>query len=164
MDKVMMVMYKVMRRCNGHVHLLQGPVSFRVQCPNMMDKSEWKLTGQTFVFTLPLIDTVGHYRFIQFQIPLAVIHPSTYHWLSYVYQPFIGTAHRPDRSYMISYYMYQFKHVRIVRQVIVITKLKGLANQTSQSCSRCLITGILVVRICRCRNNFGVMNFGIRHI
>lgn len=36
-----------------------GPVTFRVQVPNMMDKSEWKLSGQAFTITLPLTDTVS---------------------------------------------------------------------------------------------------------
>lgn len=33
-------------------------MTFRVQVPNMMDKSEWKLSGQAFTITLPLTDTV----------------------------------------------------------------------------------------------------------
>ena len=37
----------------------KGPVTFQVQVPNMMDKSEWKLGGQSFTITLPLTDTVS---------------------------------------------------------------------------------------------------------
>lgn len=37
---------------------LQGPVSIKVQVPNMQDKTEWKLNGQVLVFTLPLTDQV----------------------------------------------------------------------------------------------------------
>nr|CAB3265999.1 splicing factor 3A subunit 1-like [Phallusia mammillata] len=36
-----------------------GPVMFRVQCPNNPDKAEWKLQGQTLTFTLPLTDEVS---------------------------------------------------------------------------------------------------------
>lgn len=44
---------------NDFLALNKGPVTFRVQVPNMMDKSEWKLTGQSFTITLPLTDTVS---------------------------------------------------------------------------------------------------------
>jgi len=37
----------------------RGPVTFQVQVPNMLDKSEWKLGGQSFTITLPLTDTVS---------------------------------------------------------------------------------------------------------
>lgn len=37
----------------------KGPVTFQVQVPNMLDKSEWKLGGQSFTITLPLTDTVS---------------------------------------------------------------------------------------------------------
>jgi len=37
----------------------KGPVTFQVQVPNMLDKSEWKLGGQSFSITLPLTDTVS---------------------------------------------------------------------------------------------------------
>lgn len=37
---------------------LQGPVTVKVQVPNMQDKTEWKLNGQVLVFTLPLSDQV----------------------------------------------------------------------------------------------------------
>jgi len=37
----------------------KGPVTFQVQVPNMLDKSEWKLGGQSFTVTLPLTDTVS---------------------------------------------------------------------------------------------------------
>jgi len=40
-------------------HVLQGPVTFRVQVPNFLDKSEWRLNGQTFNVTLPLTDSVS---------------------------------------------------------------------------------------------------------
>lgn len=36
----------------------KGPVSIKVQVPNMQDKTEWKLNGQGLVFTLPLTDQV----------------------------------------------------------------------------------------------------------
>eukprot|EP00061_Rhincodon_typus_P018293 g47406.t1 len=35
---------------------LMGPVTVKIQVPNMQDKSEWKLNGQILVFTLPLTD------------------------------------------------------------------------------------------------------------
>lgn len=37
----------------------KGPVSIKVQVPNMQDKTEWKLNGQVLVFTLPLTDQVS---------------------------------------------------------------------------------------------------------
>jgi len=37
----------------------KGPVTFQVQVPNLLDKSEWKLGGQSFTITLPLTDTVS---------------------------------------------------------------------------------------------------------
>ncbi|KAK7834385.1 hypothetical protein U0070_017571, partial [Myodes glareolus] len=37
----------------------KGPVSIKVQVPNMQDKTEWKLNGQGLVFTLPLTDQVS---------------------------------------------------------------------------------------------------------
>ncbi|XP_042300194.1 splicing factor 3A subunit 1-like, partial [Sceloporus undulatus] len=37
----------------------KGPVTVKVQVPNMQDKTEWKLSGQVLVFTLPLSDQVG---------------------------------------------------------------------------------------------------------
>jgi splicing factor 3A subunit 1 len=36
-----------------------GPVTFRVLVPNVTDKSEWKLNGQTFSITLPMTDSVS---------------------------------------------------------------------------------------------------------
>uniref|UniRef100_K7G1W6 Splicing factor 3A subunit 1 n=2 Tax=Pelodiscus sinensis TaxID=13735 RepID=K7G1W6_PELSI len=36
-----------------------GPVTVKVQVPNMQDKTEWKLSGQVLVFTLPLSDQVS---------------------------------------------------------------------------------------------------------
>ena len=36
----------------------QGAVTFKVQVPNISDKSDWKCTGQTVELTLPLTDTV----------------------------------------------------------------------------------------------------------
>jgi splicing factor 3A subunit 1 len=44
---------------NEFLALNKGPVTFRVQVPNSMDKSEWKLNGQLFTITLPLTDTVS---------------------------------------------------------------------------------------------------------
>nr|XP_033811585.1 splicing factor 3A subunit 1 isoform X2 [Geotrypetes seraphini] len=37
----------------------KGPVTVKVQVPNMQDKTEWKLNGQMLVFTLPLPDQVS---------------------------------------------------------------------------------------------------------
>ncbi|XP_060699585.1 splicing factor 3A subunit 1 [Hemiscyllium ocellatum] len=37
----------------------KGPVTVKIQVPNMQDKSEWKLNGQILVFTLPLTDQVS---------------------------------------------------------------------------------------------------------
>ncbi|XP_032899211.1 splicing factor 3A subunit 1 [Amblyraja radiata] len=37
----------------------KGPVTVKIQVPNMQDKSEWKLNGQVLVFTLPLTDQVS---------------------------------------------------------------------------------------------------------
>ena len=37
----------------------QGPVSVKVMIPNVSDKPEWNLNGQTLEFTLPLTDTVS---------------------------------------------------------------------------------------------------------
>ena len=37
----------------------KGPVSIKVQVPNMQDKTEWKLKGRVLVFTLPLTDQVS---------------------------------------------------------------------------------------------------------
>uniref|UniRef100_A0A8C5PGN1 Splicing factor 3A subunit 1 n=1 Tax=Leptobrachium leishanense TaxID=445787 RepID=A0A8C5PGN1_9ANUR len=37
----------------------KGPVTVKVQVPNMQDKTEWKLGGQLLVFTLPLSDQVS---------------------------------------------------------------------------------------------------------
>uniref|UniRef100_A0A8C6Y819 Splicing factor 3A subunit 1 n=1 Tax=Naja naja TaxID=35670 RepID=A0A8C6Y819_NAJNA len=37
----------------------KGPVTVKVQVPNMQDKTEWKLSGQVLVFTLPLSDQVS---------------------------------------------------------------------------------------------------------
>uniref|UniRef100_A0A8C5TW35 Splicing factor 3A subunit 1 n=1 Tax=Malurus cyaneus samueli TaxID=2593467 RepID=A0A8C5TW35_9PASS len=37
----------------------KGPVTVKVQVPNMQDKTEWKLNGQVLVFTLPLSDQVS---------------------------------------------------------------------------------------------------------
>ncbi|XP_064614806.1 splicing factor 3A subunit 1-like [Liolophura sinensis] len=36
-----------------------GPVTFKVQVPNLPDKPEWKLNGQMLNFTLPLTDNVS---------------------------------------------------------------------------------------------------------
>jgi splicing factor 3A subunit 1 len=35
-----------------------NPVSFSVMCPNITDKSEWRLNGQVIPMTLPLQDTL----------------------------------------------------------------------------------------------------------
>ncbi|XP_030074457.1 splicing factor 3A subunit 1 [Microcaecilia unicolor] len=37
----------------------KGPVTVKVQVPNMQDKTEWKLNGQMLMFTLPLPDQVS---------------------------------------------------------------------------------------------------------
>lgn len=37
----------------------QGPVTVKVVIPNVVDKPEWKLNGQTLEYTLPLTDTVS---------------------------------------------------------------------------------------------------------
>ncbi|XP_076454241.1 splicing factor 3A subunit 1-like [Babylonia areolata] len=37
----------------------KGPVSVKVMVPNVSDKPEWKLNGQTLEFTLPLTDTIS---------------------------------------------------------------------------------------------------------
>ena len=37
----------------------KGPVTFQVQVPSLLDKSEWKLGGQSLTVTLPLTDTVS---------------------------------------------------------------------------------------------------------
>ncbi|XP_044131202.1 splicing factor 3A subunit 1 isoform X2 [Bufo gargarizans] len=37
----------------------KGPVTVKVQVPNMQDKTEWKLSGQVQAFTLPLTDQVS---------------------------------------------------------------------------------------------------------
>uniref|UniRef100_A0A8C9TD99 Splicing factor 3A subunit 1 n=1 Tax=Scleropages formosus TaxID=113540 RepID=A0A8C9TD99_SCLFO len=37
----------------------KGPVSVKVQVPNMQDKTEWKLSGQVLNFTVPLTDQVS---------------------------------------------------------------------------------------------------------
>ncbi|CAH2294957.1 splicing factor 3A subunit 1 [Pelobates cultripes] len=37
----------------------KGPVTVKVQVPNMQDKTEWKLGGQVLAFTLPLSDQVS---------------------------------------------------------------------------------------------------------
>ncbi|XP_053324530.1 splicing factor 3A subunit 1 [Spea bombifrons] len=37
----------------------KGPVTVKVQVPNMQDKTEWKLSGQVLAFTLPLSDQVS---------------------------------------------------------------------------------------------------------
>eukprot|EP00062_Callorhinchus_milii_P016718 gi/632968315/ref/XP_007900459.1/ PREDICTED: splicing factor 3A subunit 1 [Callorhinchus milii] len=37
----------------------KGPVTVKVQVPNMQDKSEWKLNGQVLTFTIPLTDQVS---------------------------------------------------------------------------------------------------------
>ncbi|XP_075685721.1 splicing factor 3A subunit 1 isoform X1 [Rhinoderma darwinii] len=37
----------------------KGPVTVKVQVPNMQDKTEWKLGGQVLAFTLPLPDQVS---------------------------------------------------------------------------------------------------------
>ncbi|KAJ1092562.1 hypothetical protein NDU88_005672 [Pleurodeles waltl] len=37
----------------------KGPVTVKVQVPNMQDKTEWKLSGQGLMFTLPLTDQVS---------------------------------------------------------------------------------------------------------
>jgi len=36
-----------------------GPVTFRIQVPNVTEKSEWKLNGQQFNVTLPITDNVA---------------------------------------------------------------------------------------------------------
>lgn len=48
----------IVPRHNDPLLLHQGPVSIKVQVPNMQDKTEWKLNGQVLVFTLPLTDQV----------------------------------------------------------------------------------------------------------
>ncbi|XP_077416679.1 splicing factor 3A subunit 1 [Vanacampus margaritifer] len=37
----------------------KGPVAVKVQVPNMLDKTEWKLSGQVLNFTVPLSDQVS---------------------------------------------------------------------------------------------------------
>ncbi|XP_076126305.1 splicing factor 3A subunit 1 [Alosa pseudoharengus] len=37
----------------------KGPVTVKVQVPNMQDKTEWKLSGQILSFTVPLTDQVS---------------------------------------------------------------------------------------------------------
>ncbi|KAL2092153.1 hypothetical protein ACEWY4_011951 [Coilia grayii] len=37
----------------------KGPVTVKVQVPNMQDKTEWKLSGQILSFTMPLTDQVS---------------------------------------------------------------------------------------------------------
>ncbi|KAL8625577.1 splicing factor 3a, subunit 1 [Nucella lapillus] len=37
----------------------KGPVMVKVMVPNVSDKPEWKLNGQTLEFSLPLTDTVS---------------------------------------------------------------------------------------------------------
>lgn len=37
----------------------KGPVTIQIQCPNMTDKSDWKLNGQTIAMTLQLTDSVS---------------------------------------------------------------------------------------------------------
>jgi splicing factor 3A subunit 1 len=44
---------------NEFLALNKGPVMFSVQVPNSVDKSEWKLNGQSFTITLLLTDTVS---------------------------------------------------------------------------------------------------------
>ncbi|XP_050303574.1 splicing factor 3A subunit 1 [Anthonomus grandis grandis] len=39
-----------------------NPVSLKVQIPMMPEKSEWKLTGQMLMFTLPLSESVGNLK------------------------------------------------------------------------------------------------------
>jgi len=36
-----------------------GPIMIRVQCPNLPEKTEWKLQGQMLTFSLPLTDEVS---------------------------------------------------------------------------------------------------------
>lgn len=38
---------------------VQGPITFKIMCPAMPEKAEWKLTGQTIELTLPLTDSVA---------------------------------------------------------------------------------------------------------
>lgn len=37
---------------------LKGPVTIQVQVPNVSDKPEWKLSGQTLSITIGLSDTI----------------------------------------------------------------------------------------------------------
>lgn len=37
----------------------QGPVTFRIQVPNMPDRNEWSLKGQVISITLPITDPVS---------------------------------------------------------------------------------------------------------
>lgn len=37
---------------------LQSPITIQVQIPNVIDKSEWKLNGQTIAVSLALTDIV----------------------------------------------------------------------------------------------------------
>lgn len=39
--------------------ICQGPVTFKIVLPNMPDKAEWKLGGQTLEITVPLEDPVS---------------------------------------------------------------------------------------------------------
>uniref|UniRef100_H2YW42 Splicing factor 3A subunit 1 n=1 Tax=Ciona savignyi TaxID=51511 RepID=H2YW42_CIOSA len=41
------------------IQMSNGPVTFRVNCPNAPEKTEWSLGGQTLTFTLPLTDEVS---------------------------------------------------------------------------------------------------------
>lgn len=37
----------------------KGPVTIQVQCPNLTEKSEWKLSGQTVAMQLQLTDAIS---------------------------------------------------------------------------------------------------------
>ncbi|KAK4813206.1 hypothetical protein QYF61_018007 [Mycteria americana] len=52
----------------------KGPVTVKVQVPNMQDKTEWKLNGQVLVFTLPLSDQAR--SLLTWPLPLLVLLPS----------------------------------------------------------------------------------------
>lgn len=41
------------------MHRNKGPVSIKLQVPNMQDKTEWKMNEQGLVFTLPFTDQVS---------------------------------------------------------------------------------------------------------
>lgn len=41
---------------------MQSPITIQIQIPNVVDKSEWKLNGQTIAFSLSLTDNVSNLK------------------------------------------------------------------------------------------------------